>query len=323
MAFLKRVGLVLCTAYILAFFSEYLFVNEGPAFGLVAGWRENPAGAVGVLFELSVWYGIAAYFFLWGIVRFGVRGVWGLVLAGAIYGFLTEGVVVSQMYEGLPFTISWTALGWHVLIDVLIGWYMVRWVLMRNVYWQTAVMAVGLGAFWGVWATWYGGEEALMSAADFTVLALVTGGAWVLVNFGFDYLIEADFEPTRWGAGVMGVLTMLFFVVQILLALPWAVLVLPPLLVLTVWGLWRGRSAGAGNHLLGQMRGRVHWSQMMLLGLMPLTAVVVYPFSVEGNFGPLLVDLLVPLLMVVGFVVYGVGFWKTAVRREDKISVEG
>ena len=53
-------------------------------------------------------YCLLAYTFLDVVARFEVRGLLALLLAGGIYGWLAEGVVVSTMYDELPWQITWT-----------------------------------------------------------------------------------------------------------------------------------------------------------------------------------------------------------------------
>lgn len=49
----------------------------------------------------------------------GAAGVPGLVLAGALFGFLIEGVVVDTMMWGVPITLVWVPLAWHMPLTVL------------------------------------------------------------------------------------------------------------------------------------------------------------------------------------------------------------
>lgn len=82
----------------------------------------------------------------------GARGPAGLVLTGALVGWLVEGVVVTTTYENLPISISWTGLGWHALVTVLGGWWLLPKVLSgrRPVSWM-ALVGVGWGAGWREW----------------------------------------------------------------------------------------------------------------------------------------------------------------------------
>lgn len=46
-------------------------------------------------------------------------GLPGLVLCGALFGFLIEGVVVDTMMWGVPVTLVWVPLAWHMPLTVL------------------------------------------------------------------------------------------------------------------------------------------------------------------------------------------------------------
>lgn len=49
----------------------------------------------------------------------GARGVPGLILGGALFGFLMEGVLVDTMMWGVPITLVWVPLAWHMPLTVL------------------------------------------------------------------------------------------------------------------------------------------------------------------------------------------------------------
>lgn len=49
----------------------------------------------------------------------GAAGFPGLVLSGALFGFLIEGVVVDTMIWGVPVTLVWVPLAWHMPLAVL------------------------------------------------------------------------------------------------------------------------------------------------------------------------------------------------------------
>ena len=91
-----------------------------------------------------------------------MRAPWAIFLAGAFYGRLDEGIVVQTMYgtnDGpFPASISFTGLAWHALIDVWIGWYLIRRVLAQNKYLKTIALACGVGLFYGFRAIFWWNE---------------------------------------------------------------------------------------------------------------------------------------------------------------------
>src|SRR4051812_31155712 len=104
---LKRLLSVLACGYILMFYSEHVFWAhirpEDSLLGYVATW---------------LLYSLLAFVFLAIIGHFHVRSVWAVFLAGALFGWLTEGVIIQTTYESLPLSISFTALSWHALLSV-------------------------------------------------------------------------------------------------------------------------------------------------------------------------------------------------------------
>lgn len=219
------------------------------------------------------------------------------------------------MYEGLPFTISWTPLGWHMLIDVLLGWYLLRLVLLRERYWQTALFAIGLGMFWGIWATWYGIEQSLLPPAAFTSLVLTAGAGWVLANLVLNETLAMNFQPTRLELIGLPILVVGLFLLQIVPMLPWTVFVLPPLLLLTGLGLWRDRFSETGPTLIHRLQPRVRRRNISLLALTPITAAITYTLTYQYSSLPAFLEIPTLLLMFGGFAGYGLALGKAILPR--------
>ncbi len=316
MQLLKRWGLVFITAYILMFFSEFYFVNEGVVSDLVETVQTEPAGLLWLPVELLLFYGLPAYIFLTAVSLFRGRTVWAIFLAGALYGWIVEGVVVWQMYEALPYTISWTPLGWHAIIDVLLGWYLVRRILLLNRYGVTAVLSLVLGLFWGLWATWYWQETTLISPADFALFALVTGGLWVLANGLLPKFIGRAFTPSKIEIGLLLVITAGLFAINILPSLPLAILVLPPLLAITLFALNRNRKTEERDDVIVALAGQLRRGQFALLALTPLAAVLVYTAVYQWPLRLPLTDLIALPLMLAGFVLFLLSFIQIFRRKQ-------
>ncbi|NOK62051.1 MAG: hypothetical protein GFH27_549321n38 [Chloroflexi bacterium AL-W] len=322
MHILKRLLLVFATACILMFFSEFFFVNEDPAFHLVEGLQTEPLLATFGLLEFALWYSIPAYIFLIAVGYFSVNTIWGLILAGSFYGFTLEGVLVWQMYEALPFSISWTPIGWHVLVDVLLGWYLVSSILSRNAYWQTAALAIGLGLFWGFWATWYWVERQAMIPTEFALLAFTVGSLWIVAQLVLNRLLPIRFTTTKFEMWGVGLLTLFIFLVQIAFVLPIGLLVLPPLVAITFLGLHCSKRNEQDQSVLSGLQGGATIPNQLLLILTPLIAAATYSVYYHLNPPSIITELLPFFLMMAGFVVYGMALWKTIVHRRSKLSVE-
>jgi hypothetical protein len=228
---LKRALLALATGYTLIFFSELLFWGTPSLPEFLLTW--------GV-------YSVVTYVFLALLAAFRVNTVWSLFLAGAVYGWLTEGVIVGTLYEALPLSISDTGLSWHALISVGAGWFLLRRALDRGKAWPVALWSalVGLGA--GLWLPLWGYEQAAgIAPLTLSRLALLLGtavpaltlSAWAQVA-----LSPMSFRPSRAEAGLVGAFLLVFFGAGVVPAYPWALLVLPALLAAALWGLRRHRN---------------------------------------------------------------------------------
>ncbi len=115
MRILRQILGILATGYILFFYSELMF------------WaRVRPGDALKDWVSTWLLYSLLGYILLTLIARFRVSGIWALFLAGAVFGWLAEGLVVQTAYDSLPLSISFTGLAWHALISVCVGWYAVR-----------------------------------------------------------------------------------------------------------------------------------------------------------------------------------------------------
>ncbi len=306
MTFVNRLLTVLATSTVLMFFSEFFFANEGPVNTVGGLLQTDPPAAVLMLGETILWYAIPAYIFLISVGLFRARTVWAVFLAGSLFGYVVEGVIALQMYEALPVTISWTPLGWHALVDVLLGWVLVRRLLQRDTYWLTAVMALVLGLTWGVWATWTAVETPLMTPASFVPLVAVTGVMWIAGTLVLDRWGGRSFTPTRLETGVVVGLTALMWVAQVATVFPLALVVFPAVVGLSVWLLYRNRQRETRPDILASFPVRPRWGNYVLLLLMPLAAAGAYTVVYNAGIILPLADLAVPLLMLAGFVVYGV-----------------
>ena len=197
-AFLKRLFMAAASGFVLMFFSEFYFINEEPAFELLRIGAENPLGVIPWLLEITLWYTGCSYIFLSAVGLFRVRSFWALFLAGALFGWAVEGILVPMVYIEFPFGISWTSLGWHALIDVWIGWYLIRKILLKNKPLYTILTAAAIGSFWGIWATWFWIEG---EYSPIPVLSFVpyTFGLIILLILAYMILEKAcghEFKPS-------------------------------------------------------------------------------------------------------------------------------
>jgi hypothetical protein len=218
--------MALATGYVLMFFSEFYFLNEGPGAEFVEKWTTNPLSMARWLGEFSLYYAGWGYIMLAAIGLFRVRSLWSLFIAGALFGWAVEGIVIPLIYGNMPHTLGWPSLGWHAVVDVGLGWYLIRKILQKNNYRYTIILAVALGLFWGVWCTWYWGEHPPEQAAEYTTITqeLPEAAPPATEEAGSDEMNEAEEEEEYYPpfparvypayALVLGVLLILAYIVM-------------------------------------------------------------------------------------------------------------
>jgi hypothetical protein len=263
----------LATGYILMFFSEFLFVNV---------YEEFDLGGLPLLWLV---YSLEAYLLLAIIAHFRVRNRWALFLAGAVYGWLLEGVVVQTMYAAFPFQVAFTGLSWHALIDVLVGVWLVRRALHGGSLRRTARLAVLIGLFWGLWAIWWAWEVAdVLTAGEFALFAFGTGLPLIPAYRALAGLEPFSFRPQQRMVRLLAGLHVAIFVLVVAM-IPYAALVLPPLLLLIYGALRRHRRSEAPARLSLSFEGHVSASQYAALALIPAVAAAAYALlmALEAN----------------------------------------
>jgi hypothetical protein len=310
---LRPLALVLATGYVLYFFSEFAF------------WSGGEPGSLDPQNMAVTWlaYSLLAYPFLAAVRLAHARAPWGLFLAGAIFGWLAEGVIVQTMVEELPLSISFTGLAWHALITVLGGWYGMRRALLDDRVRMRAAAPLVAGLIWGLWAiTWWvepGGIR--LAPGVFAGWAFLTTGLLVLANRVIDLADPAGFRPNRWVLIAVGAGLAIWLVIVAAPAAPLALVAVPVMIGLAVWGLWRGRRAVAAGFAdtekqgvtpmpdaLSAIAGPLGRRSLWLL-LMPLAAGLVYTAAdMLGLLWPTSMALYL-VTMPLGFILLAISLW--------------
>lgn len=247
--------------------------------------------------------------------RFPVRGLPALVILGALYGWLVEGVVASTVYEQLPFSLVWTGVAWHGLLTVVVGWWLLPHVLRRGGARAWAACAA-LGLAWGAWSVgWWGatpdqGQPAVTpDLGSYAVFALVVSAAAAVGYVLVDRVppLGGDLR-SRWGAIATVAALALWGGLTVIPALPWAPLVLAPLVALAWFSLRRlstqepptGRAAAPVTVALPV---GVPARRLAPLALVPASAIGLYALlapldaGVRGE-GPFFLVLLVAVVVL-------------------------
>lgn len=266
-----KLAVVLATGYILFFYSERMF------------WSfPRPGDKLTDLLLTWIVYSIMAWVFLLLVRQCRVAAFPALFLAGAVFGWLAEGVVVDTMYGNatnpFPASISFTGLAWHALISVGVGWYWQARVLTAGSMKTITLFSVAVGLGWGLWAGWWPAElgKANTSLAAFAGHTIVTSillllAWWVLGVAGVEW-----FRPAKYELPVLLSLITLFFLGVRVPATPRSALILPPLLLACAYGLRRNQSQEQRPDLVEAVLGRIRPQSRLPILLMPVTAIVVY-----------------------------------------------
>jgi hypothetical protein len=298
----KNILLVLATGYIFVYFSEHLFWARVRPDDSLKNW-------------ISTWiaYSLMAFIFLTLVVKFKIKNIWPLFLAGAAFGWLAEGLVVQTAYDMLPLSISFTGLAWHALITVWIGWYAVSKSFLAPASFSTFKLSAIIGICCGLWAInwWLEPDGGVSSIAEYAVFSLVTT---LLLTFAYwlaNWSSSEPFAPNRWVTVFISGLFALYFVFAAVPAAPLATLILPILLGLVYFGL-RSNSKNEGEgSLLDHFAGRVPaWKFPSLLAL-PLMNILVYALALSLNLQWHTNWILYLITTPLGFILFGMSLYKS------------
>ncbi|MBE0542513.1 MAG: hypothetical protein IH623_14220 [Verrucomicrobia bacterium] len=267
----KKLAVVLATGYVLFCYSERVF------------WSFLRPGDKGADFVFG-WlvYSLIAWVFLLLVRRCRIATFPALFLAGAVFGWLAEGVVVDTLYGNadnpFPVSISFTGLAWHALISVGIGWYGQAKVLISGNPGKIALYSVAVGLGWGLWAGWWPAElgNAKSSLAAFAGHTLASSFFLILSWVGLGVSRSEWFRPVKWELPVLAAIIAIFYLVIRLPATPRSALILPPLLLVCAYGLQRNQQQEQRPDLLETVLGRISPRSCLPLFLIPLTAIGVY-----------------------------------------------
>lgn len=269
-------------------------------------------------------YWFATYAMLALIDYFRLRTFPELVLAGAFYGWFIEALVAMTTFGiagiPLPFSLSWTALSWHMLISVVLVWWLHRRAMGRG-FLPALGYSIGLGAFWALWnMTWFlenppiTNDLSLYSINAFAVVLLMILGHWLMGNR------MTRFMPTRAeGIGLLAIIVAYFTAVTVTTVsfLALGVPLLAALLYVSVRHL-RSREPGS---LLAVMTEPVPVVNVLTLLLVGVIAALSYGFLLSQP------QFAVPVNIALLFVTTPLGFgyfvwawWKVYRQQETVLS---
>lgn len=210
-----------------------------------------------------------------------IAGVHALFLAGALLGFLIEGVVVAQMYLNFPLDLVWTPLAWHALITSVCVFGICRagphWPLWRHVL---ALIALGAGGgFFALFWPLDEGRGSQIPSGEAVFGYLVGIGCVVVVaNIALDRFKTVPVPP-GWVRLIAPVLALMVWLLASFYD-PNPVRVFWPVMVgLTIWAM---RRLGDGTSPVSIGAPASIWRHVLFL-VAPITMLIVAVPAWENN----------------------------------------
>ena len=298
----QALGAALCAGAILFFFSETLF------------WGRPGRAPLAELVLSALAYSVLAGALLAVLAGTRARSAAALVLCGAVYGWLSEGVLAGTLYQNFPVQVSWTGLAWHDLLSVCGGLFGLG-AALRHSLGRTVTVSALLGVFWGAWATtwWQPGEGAVVTPlAAFALHAAGQGALLALAYWALPGLLRGATFTSRNGRTGLALVLLAWFGVVTVPAQLTALLILPPLLVLTGLALRRhARQPAAGQELLlDVLRRPIRATRSLAVLTMPAVAAGVYGLLLLSGRSAGINVAVYWVLTPLGFAAYALSWWR-------------
>ena len=306
------------TALILLFLSEFLFLNEGPVATVVtllgdrAGW-----GLAAALGEFVLVYVVFAYALLGSLHWFSVRTITDLFLVGALVGWAIEGIVIPLVYEAVPVSIVWPSVAWHSLVDVLLGWYLLRRLMRSDRGWHALAAFTLVGIAWGAWATWLWTDPEVLAPLDpatFAAYATATSTLWIGGMALVDQVGTAALRVRRWEARVWFVVAGASALFMAASALPLSLAIIP-FVWLTIRALRRPTDT-TSDELVTHLTARPPWTRYLAATATPLSAIGMYTLMDAAQWRVPSEDIVVMLLLAA--TVWLLTAWRRALTRREQ-----
>jgi hypothetical protein len=216
-------------------------------------------------------YALATAAALMAMAATGARSWLAVFLAGCIFGWLTEGVVVQTVYDLFPYTLVFTGMSWHALLTALLIGLGVR----RAVSWglpRQLLFLLALALFYGLWAQYWPLERPALPPPLTVTLYLCGLGLCVpLANLVLDWL-PPRLVFSKWEVIVVAGLFLGLWGLQFLDTPDLRRLAVPLAIAATLWLLHR---LGSGQGVdLGTTPQALRWRHWLFLLVPALTSVL-------------------------------------------------
>jgi hypothetical protein len=264
--FFHRLALSFVTGVIFVYWSELAF------------WARPYAGTtLAEMVPTTIAYSVAAYLFLAVVSSFPARTPPAIFLAGALFGWFVEGVIVQTMVEDLPLSISFTGLAWHASITVMLGWWVLPRRLAEQRFGNLALLSGAIGLIYGFWSlTWWVETPPPAPPVDFALYVFRTTFL-LAVAYALAFRLRLDpFAPSRLEWIFLSALVLLYFAFVTVPTAPLSLLVVPLLGALALVGLRNLRHRQPGAPPEAPFARTPPPKAYAPLFLIPVSATVVY-----------------------------------------------
>lgn len=237
------------------------------------------------------WYAFAAASAFWAIEHFSIRRVVPLFLAGAIFGWVVEGVLVPLIY-GHPLFISWTPLAWHAPLSFMLLWYYFRKWSLENAWLKILITSSLLGLFWATWAIvlWLppgfvpeGGEIAdqlILTSGEFTLYAFTYGLTVIAAHLLLGFFWPKQYKPGKIFNVLVAVCVFGYFILNIVIlsGIIWAPLYLGILFFILWIALKKNKQNEIGPSAFADLEGHAKVPSLIAMATLPIVASLTYWF---------------------------------------------
>lgn len=290
---------------VLLVFSEFVFLNEAAVAPLLTDASASEAARhVGALL---LFYFLFGAIFAAVVSAYGAATVAALMLAGALCGWGIEAVLVPVAYEAVPFSFAWPSLGWHMLVNVGLGLWLLPALMASRTHVAALALTLAMGLLWGIWASWVWIEGLRPDPARF---ALYAAGVIALLIAGYAVLGRAGAETFAMGRVERMAVAILAVAPALVVGhpfMPWPI-VLAGLVAATLAALSRGTHGDRGLTRLPLAVSPLAPGRLALLaGLAPGAAAGYAWMHARGR--PVEVDLVAAPLIFAGSAVFLWAVW--------------
>lgn len=240
------------------------------------------------IFVMSTFYLVPTTSALWILAHIRARRIHQVVLGGAIFAFLTEGILTPVIYADgpLPFLAS-LFVGWHGVLSFVGFWYLIRsWLIAQ----QTRLLAVAsalFGSLWGVWAfaasftdppDLMEGGGRILPPGEFAVYAIGVGAVLAVAHWLIGFVWPTGWRPTRVSTWAVALVAIVYFAIGVVPAVLWAPIKLSLLIGGTFWLLRRSAADEQEGEptIFDRLGGSVRLRDVVAILPMPVMAAATY-----------------------------------------------